>query len=92
MPARSRSTLFSRSGRLILGLLLVMSCAGDCAGYSVLTHEAIIDAAWRDGIEPLLLSRFPSATLDQLLHAHGYAYGGPIIQDMGYYPFWQPIL
>jgi hypothetical protein len=64
-----------------------MSCAPDCAGYSILTHEAIIDAAWTDGIEPLLLSRFPHATPEQLLQAHAYAYGGAIIQDMGYYPF-----
>jgi Zinc dependent phospholipase C len=79
--------LFSLSGRLILGLLLGMSCPSDCAGYSVLTHEAIVDAAWKDGIEPLLLSRFPHATPEQLLQAHAYAYGGAIIQDMGYYPF-----
>ena len=87
MPAQSRSTLFSLSGRLILGLLLGVSYAPDCAGYSVLTHEAIIDAAWKNGIEPLLLSRFPYATPEQLLQAHAYAYGGAIIQDMGYYPF-----
>jgi hypothetical protein len=87
MPAQGRSTLFSLSGRLILGLLLGVSYAPDCAGYSVLTHEAIIDAAWKDGIEPLLLSRFPYATPEQLLNAHAYAYGGAIIQDMGYYPF-----
>ena len=87
MPAQSRSTLFSLSGRLILGLLLGVSYAPDCAGYSVLTHEAIIDAAWKDGIEPLLLSRFPYATPEQLLQAHAYAYGGAIIQDLGYYPF-----
>ena len=56
-------------------------------GYSVLTHEAIIDAAWKDGIVPVLLSRFPDATPEQLVQAHAYAYGGAIIQDMGYYPF-----
>jgi hypothetical protein len=71
----------------MLGLLLGISCAPDCAGYSVLTHEAIIDAAWKDGIEPLLLTRFPYATAGELLQAHAYAYGGAIIQDMGYYPF-----
>jgi hypothetical protein len=64
-----------------------MSCAPNCQGYSVLTHEAIIDATWKGSIEPLLLSRFPSATPEQLLQAHAYAYGGAIIQDMGYYPF-----
>ena len=87
MPARGRSTLFALSGPLILGLLLGMSSAPDCAGYSVLTHEAIIDAAWKDSIAPLLLSRFPCATPEELLRAHAYAYGGAIIQDMGYYPF-----
>lgn len=48
---------------------------------------AIIDAAWKDGIAPLLLSRFPYATPEELLEAHSYAYGGAIIQDLGYYPF-----
>jgi hypothetical protein len=59
----------------------------NCAGYSILTHEAIIDAAWKDSIEPLLLKRFPNATSEDLLKAHAYAYGGAIIQDPGYYPF-----
>jgi hypothetical protein len=64
-----------------------MCCAPECVGYSVLTHEAIIDAAWKEDIEPVLLSRFPDATAEQLVEAHAYAYGGAIIQDMGYYPF-----
>jgi hypothetical protein len=51
-----------------------------------LTHEAIIDAAWDTNIRPLLLVRFPNATPDDLRKAHAYAYGGAIIQDMGYYP------
>ena len=54
--------------------------------YSVLTHEAIIDSAWDASIRPLLLERFPQATHDELRKAHAYAYGGAIIQDMGYYP------
>jgi hypothetical protein len=55
-------------------------------GYSVLTHEAIVDSAWKDNIEPLLKQRFPRATAEDLKAAHAYAYGGCIIQDMGYYP------
>jgi hypothetical protein len=55
--------------------------------YSVLSHEALIDAAWDPFIVPLLLSRYPGATVDQLLEAHAYAYGGCVIQDLGYYPF-----
>jgi hypothetical protein len=55
--------------------------------YSILTHEAIIDSEWVDDIEPLLRARFPSATPEQLHEAHAYAYGGAVIQDLGYYPF-----
>lgn len=87
MPTRRRFTLFSLCVPAILGFILGICCAPGCAGYSVLTHEAIIDAAWKDSIEPLLLKRFPNATPEELLQAHAYAYGGAIIQDMGYYPF-----
>ena len=55
--------------------------------YSVLTHEALIDQSWEHEIKPLLLTRFHSATDDELKEARAYAYGGAIIQDMGYYPF-----
>jgi hypothetical protein len=51
-----------------------------------LTHETIIDAAWETYIQPLLLKRFPEASPQDLRKAHAYAYGGAIIQDMGYYP------
>ena len=57
------------------------------SAYSVLTHEEIVDLAWRDSIVPLLKAKFPSATDAQLIEAHSYAYGGCAIQDMGYYPF-----
>ena len=72
---------------IILGLLLCLCFAPGCTGYAVLTHEAIIDAAWKDNIVPLLLKRFPNATPEELLQAHAYVYGGAIIQDIGYYPF-----
>ena len=35
----------------------------------------------------MLLKRFPNATPDDLKHAHAFAYGGSVVQDMGYYPF-----
>src|SRR5260370_6289146 len=74
--------------RTCLLTVLLGSCIVTGAnGYSVLTHEAIIDAAWKDNIEPLLLKRFPDAGPEDLRKAHAYAYGGAIIQDMGYYPF-----
>jgi hypothetical protein len=59
----------------------------DGKAYSVLTHEELIDPAWNDSIRPLLLSRFPGASEEQLREARAYAYGGSAIQDMGYYPF-----
>ncbi len=55
--------------------------------YTVLTHEAVIDSAWDANIKPLLLARFPGSDAKALIEAHSYAYGGCIIQDMGYYPF-----
>jgi hypothetical protein len=67
-------------------LIFCLACPVPSDAYSVLTHEAIIDAAWDSGIRPLLLKRFPHATPDELRTAHAYAYGGSIIQDMGYYP------
>ncbi len=53
---------------------------------SVLSHEEMIDVAWDPGIRPLLLTRFPNATPEQLKRAHSFAYGGSVIQDLGYYP------
>ena len=67
--------------------LLSLSLSAHAPAYSVLTHEAIIDSAWPSELRPLLLKRFPNATDDQLREAHAYAYGGAIIQDLGYYPF-----
>jgi hypothetical protein len=57
------------------------------AAYSVLAHEANIDALWDPAIKTLLQARFPGATPEQLLEARAYAYGGCVIQDLGYYPF-----
>lgn len=75
---------------LVAALVVALVCAFvPAAGnaYSVLSHEAIIDVVWRTNIVPLLRQRFPGITPDQLREAHAYAYGGAIIQDMGYYPY-----
>jgi len=77
-----------RSRRCAITLLLVMIFgAASSPGYSVLTHQELIDLAWNDSIRPMLLARFPGSTEAQLREAHAYAYGGASIQDMGYYPF-----
>lgn len=74
-------------GRFEALLLLILLCASGSLAYSVLTHEEIVDLLWTDELSPLLLKRFPTLTEDQLKEAHGYAYGGAVIQDLGYYPF-----
>ena len=56
-------------------------------GYSVLAHEAAVDALWSDVIVPILKQRFPDTSPEQLLEARASAYGGSVIQDLGYYPF-----
>jgi hypothetical protein len=78
--------------RLMLVFLLSIALAWPtpvCA-YAVLSHEAIIDAAWETHIKPLLLAKFPQANEEALSRAQAYAYGGAIIQDMGYYPYGSP--
>jgi Zinc dependent phospholipase C len=76
--------LFRRSVA-VLGLAIAF--AQFCAAYSVLTHEEVVDLLWKDDIQPLLLKRFPASTPDELTKAHAFAYGGCLVQDMGYYPF-----
>ena len=75
------------STRVVTLLLLMLVAGSGASAYSVLTHEEIIDLVWADQISPLLLQRFPALTEEQLKEAHGYAYGGAVIQDLGYYPF-----
>src|SRR5271169_1841592 len=73
--------------RVAAVFLVLLLCASASFAYSVLTHEQIVDLVWTDELRPLLLQRFPGLTEDQLKEAHGYAYGGAVIQDLGYYPF-----
>ncbi len=73
--------------RTLLLLQLAFLIGHDVSAYSVLTHEAIIDTVWDTTLKPLILKRFPGLTRDQIREAHAYAYGGAILQDMGYYPF-----
>jgi zinc dependent phospholipase C len=77
-------------GLLRAGLLLVLSVIvliPPAQAYSQFTHEELIDLVWADSILPLLLQRFPHASEAALNRAHAFAYGGSLIQDVGYYPF-----
>ena len=73
--------------RLSLSLVLLCYFSVTSVAYSVLTHEEIVDLVWKDNIRPLLVKRFPEASPDDLKRAHAFAYGGSLVQDMGYYPF-----
>lgn len=77
---------------LILLLCLLLVSAQPAGAYSVLSHEQVVDLAWKSNIAPLLKHRYPDLTDDQLKEAHAYAYGGAIIQDIGYYPFGSKLL
>jgi hypothetical protein len=81
-----KNPLGARLPFAVLGMV-ILSSAPAAWPYSVLTHEAIVDSTWDSAIKPLLVKRFPASTPDELTEAHGYAYGGSIIQDLGYYPF-----
>jgi hypothetical protein len=82
--ANNCRTLWLHTLALVLVILL---CSGAVSAYSVLTHEEIVDLLWTDQISPLILKRYPGLSEEQLKQAHAYAYGGAVIQDLGYYPF-----
>src|SRR5467141_396849 len=73
--------------RMVAVFLVMLLCTNVSFAYSVLTHEQIVDLLWTDELRPLLLTRFPGLTEEQVTQAHAYAYGGAVIQDLGYYPF-----
>ena len=77
----------AKAERLLVTWCCILLLPNAGLAYSVLTHEFIIDFLWKDQITPLLLSKFPDTTPDELKEAHAYAYGGSVIQDLGYYPF-----
>ena len=75
---------------LLLAMVLAFATR-PAAAYSVLTHQANIDSTWERCLVPAIKARYPGTTDEQLLAAKAYAYGGAIIQDMGYYPFGSPL-
>jgi hypothetical protein len=88
-PSPSARHSFARHLRLSAFLLIALFFlpARPARAYSVLTHEQIVDLLWHDQLLPLLKARYPNATDADLRQAHAYAYGGSLIQDIGYYPF-----
>ena len=72
--------------RQVFLLLCCMVVFSPVRAFSILAHEAIIDAAWAGQIKPLLQKKYPSATTADLQYAYAHAYGGSMVADMGYMP------
>src|ERR1039458_5006353 len=88
--AARRKVKRGRAGmRILLALVLLLTVlfGRRANAYTLLTHEELIDLNWQKSIVPLLLSRYPNLTPAQLEEARAYAYGGCVIQDIGYYPY-----
>jgi len=75
------------SKKLFWLLIWLVFATRPASAYSVLTHQANVDSCWRRCLVPLLNQRYPGASVEQWKEAKSYAYGGSIIQDMGFYPF-----
>jgi hypothetical protein len=73
--------------KAVVAAVLFVLASMRADAYSVLAHEANVDALWDSGIRPLLARKFPHATREDLARARAFAYGGSVIQDLGYYPF-----
>lgn len=78
--------MFRTPGKLLL-MIVLLALPLAAHAYSVLSHEEVVDMAWTDQIVPLLKARYPGITDEQIKEAHSFAYGGSVIQDIGYYPF-----
>src|SRR5262245_33446372 len=81
---RQRQSLGQVAGLVCVVLLLSTTPAG---AYSVIAHLGAVDATWDGHIAGLLKQRFGRLSSEQLKEARAYAYGGALIQDLGYYPF-----
>jgi hypothetical protein len=75
---------------IVCALILLLLLPEKAEAYSVMSHQAIIDVLWESGIKPALRARFPNATEEEINRGQAYAYGGAIIQDLGYYPYGTP--
>jgi hypothetical protein len=82
-PLRRRTALRMAAAHAVLCACLLPAPA---RAYSVMTHEEVVDMAWLQHMVPLLKARFPGLTDEQIREAHAFAYGGCVLQDLGYYP------
>ena len=85
VPVCVRSTV-----KVLCAAALLCAVSGavprSASAYSPLTSEAIVNTAWDSAIKPLLSRKYAGATDAELRRARAYAYGGCVIQDLGFYP------
>src|SRR4029078_6549626 len=87
LTLKKRSEKARKRGSKLLFALLALLTPRSLMGYGVLSHEELIDISWVSDIRPALLKHYPDPTPEQIKEAHAYAYGGSVVQDLGYYPF-----
>jgi hypothetical protein len=87
MPVSTRTS--RRLTRVLCAFAIAAAVlnARPAGAYSVMAHLGAVDEFWDSEIAGLLQQRFGRLTPDQLKEARAYAYGGALIQDLGYYPF-----
>src|SRR5260370_42439228 len=76
LPSFVQRNGVAKAAKLLVTFCCIFLLSNASLGYSVLTHEFIIDFLWKDQIRSVLLTKFPDTTPDELKEAHAYAYGG----------------
>jgi len=84
---QARCLARARIAASAIGICVVLLVAAPAESYSVFAHEDAVDALWESDIVPLLRMTYPRLSDAEILEARAYAYGGALIQDLGYYPF-----
>jgi hypothetical protein len=69
-----------------LAFILINGSPLPCRAFGLLSHQAIIDAAWEKSITPALKEKYPNSTDKEIKEARAYVYGGSILPDIGYMP------
>src|SRR5260370_36576152 len=87
LPSFVQRNGVAKAAKLLVTFCCIFLLSNASLGYSVLTHEFIIDFLWKDQIRSVLLTKFPDTTPDELKEAHAYAYGGSGVHGLVFFSF-----